>query len=528
MIIETAISSARNFAVWGVVAFLSIYLFINRYGGGFSRIPGPWLASFTDLWRLFVVWGRRPDATHIALHEKHGPLVRTGPRTVLVNDLDAVKKIYALNAGFVKSGFYSVQMTVAKGRRLHGMFNTTDEKFHAKLRRAVSNAYAMSTLVKFEPLVDSTTTEFLAQLERRYANRRGEDGDCDFGTWLQFYAFDVIGELTYSTRLGFVERGGDVDHIIRDLEWLSSYIAVVGQMPFLDLLFLKNPIRMLLSKYEIGKSTSSVAIFARKHVAERLLRRAQEKYNDDKPASSLEGSRDFLSRFFEAHDKDPEFITEESVLALTVGNMFAGSDTTAISLRAIFYHLLKNPTTMRALLQEILDKDAAGYFSRSDGLVTWDEARNMPYLSAVIKEGLRIHPAVGLALERIVPPNGIEIAGQYIPGGTNVGCSAWVIHRDESIFGRATDCFRPERWLEASDARRTEMNNALFSFGAGARSCIGKNISLLEMHKLVPAVLRKFRIELVDPSAEWQLHNAWFVKQSGLRVRLSVIRNSES
>jgi cytochrome P450 len=84
-------------------------------------------------------------------------------------------------------------MTVAKGRRLHSMFNTTDEKFHAKLRRAVSNSYAMSTLVKFEPLVDSTTTAFLAQLERRYADRQGADGACDFGTWLQYYAFDVIG-----------------------------------------------------------------------------------------------------------------------------------------------------------------------------------------------------------------------------------------------------------------------------------------------------------------------------------------------
>jgi cytochrome P450 len=246
-----------------------------------------------------------------------------------------------------------------------------------------------------------------------------------------------------------------------------------------------------MSKFEVGNSTSSVATFARKHVAERGAQRTQEK-----PVNSVQGSKDFLTRFLEAHVKDPEFITEERVLALTVANMFAGSDTTAISLRAIFYHLLKNPATMNALLREIEEKDAAGYFSRSDGLVTWDEARNMPYLSAVINEALRIHPAVGLALERIVPPRGIEIAGQYVPGGTNVGCSAWVIHRDESIFGHATDQFRPERWLHASDARKTEMSNALFSFGAGARTCIGKNISLLEMHKLVPAVLRKFKVSI--------------------------------
>lgn len=105
------------------------------------------------------------------------------------------------------------------------MFNTTDEQYHAKLRRAVNNAYAMSTLVQFEPLVDSTTTEFLRQLTWRHADQ--PDRICDLGEWLQFYAFDVIGELTFSKRLGFVERGEDVDNIICDLEKALGYFAVV-------------------------------------------------------------------------------------------------------------------------------------------------------------------------------------------------------------------------------------------------------------------------------------------------------------
>ena len=109
------------------------------------------------------------------------------------------------------------------------MFNTTDERYHAKLRRAVNNAFAMSTLVQFEPLVDSTTTEFLKQLSQRYADKPHEI--CDFGQWLQFYAFDVIGELTFSKRLGFVDHGIDVDNIISDLEWSLGYFAVVSFNP---------------------------------------------------------------------------------------------------------------------------------------------------------------------------------------------------------------------------------------------------------------------------------------------------------
>lgn len=108
------------------------------------------------------------------------------------------------------------------------MFNTINDRYHTKLRRAVSNAYAMSTLVTFEPFVDSTIKAFIKQLQVRYADRPGDSGICDFGTWLQYYAFDVIGELTYSKRLGFVDNGVDVDHIIRDLEHFLNYASVVS------------------------------------------------------------------------------------------------------------------------------------------------------------------------------------------------------------------------------------------------------------------------------------------------------------
>lgn len=90
----------------------------------------------------------------------------------------------------------------------------------------------MSTLVQFEPLVDSTTSAFLRQLKNRFADKAGPDGVCDFGKWLQFYAFDVIGELTYSKRLGFVDQGIDVDSIIGNLEWMLDYVSIVRRAIF--------------------------------------------------------------------------------------------------------------------------------------------------------------------------------------------------------------------------------------------------------------------------------------------------------
>lgn len=235
----------------------------------------------------------------------------------------------------------------------------------------------------------------------------------------------------------------------------------------------------------LTNASAPVAVFAKSRMEERL--------NSPDTKSKEAPRRDFLSRFMEAGEKDPVFIDAGRVLSLTAANMFAGSDTTAISLRSIFYYLLKTPEKLEKLKQELANAEKDGLLTRVDKLVRWSEANELPYLSAVIKEALRIHPAAGLLLERVVPPGGTTISGRYIPAYTTVGCSAWTIHRNKKIFGDDVDEFRPERWLE-DPAKALEMSQFLFTFGAGARTCVGKNISYLEMYKLVPAILRTFDV----------------------------------
>lgn len=82
----------------------------------------------------------------------------------------------------------------------------------------------MSSLVSYEPLVDSTTSAFIEETQKRYANTGAA---CNFREWLQYYAFDVIGELTWSKRLGFVERHEDVDGIVSFLAEFLSYAGPV-------------------------------------------------------------------------------------------------------------------------------------------------------------------------------------------------------------------------------------------------------------------------------------------------------------
>ena len=99
------------------------------------------------------------------------------------------------------------------------------------------------------------------------------------------------------------------------------------------------------------------------------------------------------------------------------GNIAAGSDTTAITLSAILYYLYRAPRVLAVLRKEIDDMAAAGKISDP---ITFQEAQDMPYLQAVIKEGLRIHPAVGYLLPRRVPKGGVELAGRHFPEGASV------------------------------------------------------------------------------------------------------------
>jgi cytochrome P450 len=116
-------------------------------------------------------------------------------------------------------------MAVSKGKRLPSLFSTTEETFHANLRRSVNSAFSMSALVQYEPFVDEVMELFLNRTEEIFAT---PDKTCDFAEWLQFFAFDVIGQITYSKRHGFIDRGEDVDKMVKYLGKLFSYVAPVG------------------------------------------------------------------------------------------------------------------------------------------------------------------------------------------------------------------------------------------------------------------------------------------------------------
>lgn len=150
---------------------------------------------------------------------------------------------------------------------------------------------------------------------------------------------------------------------------------------------------------------------------------------------------------------------------------------------------------MRKLQQEL---DAANFATP----VSYKNAHSLSYMDAVIKEAIRMHPGVGLILERIVPEGGLVLSdGRVIAPGTIVGMNAWVVHPDKTVFGPDAESYVPERWLRQEDeseieveSRRVRMREADLTFGSGSRICIGKNLGFLEIYKLVAAIFTVYDV----------------------------------
>jgi cytochrome P450 len=150
-------------------------------------------------------------------------------------------------------------------------------------------------------------------------------------------------------------------------------------------------------------------------------------------------------------------------------------------------YIISSPRVYYRLQAEIQSSVSNGKISRP--VVTDDEARALPYLQAVIKEGLRIFPpGTGLA-SKLVPPEGDTFNGTFLPGGTKIGISTWALLRNEEAFGQDATSFRPERWLDASPEDYATMERFQeFVWGYGKYVCLGKRVALIELNKALVEV----------------------------------------
>ncbi|KUJ10351.1 cytochrome P450 oxidoreductase [Mollisia scopiformis] len=476
---------------------LVLYYIILAVLSPLKSLPGPFFARFTRLWYLKNVWDGEFDQINIALHKKHGPIVRIAPNEYSIGDAEAIKIIYGHGAGFIKAPWYFASGNADPYTK--DLFTDRNPKTHAQNRKKVAALYSMTNLTSMEPQVHECVGVLREKFSELATSKSPQSFDLQH--WFQCFAFDTIGLITLNKRFGFLDNGKDKWGLLAALHAYLEYVSHVGVFSELHPILYR-----IVQKFSTSSGSSRLREFTNEQIMQRLAQLDVEKQD----------SGDFLTKLLSMHKQNPVEFSMSAVFGTCLTNIGAGSDTTSVSLAGIFYHLIKVPQAMSKLTEEIDQAYLTGKFSSPP---TFAETQELPYLQACIKEGLRMHPATGLPLARVVPEQGATIAGQFFPGGTIVGVNSWVAHSNTTVFGNDAGIFRPERWLE-SPGRSSYMGRYFMSFGSGSRTCIGKNISLMEISLAIPDLIKNFTFAMANPDQPLKTENRWFVKQKNLHCRI--------
>jgi cytochrome P450 len=165
--------------------------------------------------------------------------------------------------------------------------------------------------------------------------------------------------------------------------------------------------------------------------------------------------------------------------------IFRGTDTVALLLEWIMARMVVHPE-IQAKAQEELDTCIGGHREVQDS-----DIPNLPYLRAIVKEVLRLHPPGPLLSWARLAIHDVHVDKTFIPAGTTAMVNMWAITHDPSIW-RDPWSFNPDRFIE-EDVLIMGSDLRLAPFGAGRRVCPGKALGLATVHLWLARLLHEYR-----------------------------------
>jgi cytochrome P450 len=467
------------------------------------------LSGISDIPFMILAHTGSRSRNLVKLHDKR-PVLRTGPNTLSYRDPRAIKDIYGHGTKCTKDGSY----VVGAGSHYH-LADVVDKSDHARKRKVLSSAYALKNLEGWEHKVADKTARAIrhfdkcctAPLPSNTAIPAKEDVNLDYRKWMNFFTLDAIADIGLSEKLGFLDKGSDevmgrktdgtrYECNLREclyasnrkqslLLWSYDYYKVLDK--------LANMIPFYGRLGKLGAKWDGVPLDLAYRRLERY--RAGEKLDD------------FFQALMEDKKGNPNNLEMGEIVAEVSIMMNAGSVTTAVAMTNIIYQLLKNPEIKKKLVEELdaalddenEDEDDGASEDPFAAVCSYDRVKHLPYLRACLDESLRLFPPTPHNLGRQTPPEGATILGDYIPGGVSVGMTALAVHWNEDIFPEPHK-FIPDRWLGEEGKNNQQY---FLAFSAGARGCIGRNISFLEQAVVLASVLPRFEFALPHP--DWEI-----------------------
>ncbi|KAL4937360.1 hypothetical protein BDV06DRAFT_74904 [Aspergillus oleicola] len=455
------------------------------------RFPGPFWTNFSHWPHSLAFLGGSCHEWYADINEKYGPIARVAPRILVTSCPDVLMHINN-NPNYKRSDWY---YNAARFEyRRDNVFSQTDNAKHEQRRKQMAPGYSGRENLQLESAIDERV-EALIRLVRSYVSSDRQIVPMDLASKIQYLTLDVISSVGLGQTFGMLDRDEDVDNYLQSSEdglavgnvALALGFSWLTQAPFIGRFIAPSP------KDNNGTGRMMATCF-------RLV--------DERAAKSTEDRSDMLASFIR------HGLTGDELRSEALEQIIAGSDTTAGAIRGTLLHLMTNPRVYLKLRDEVDNAVASGLApATGQGLISTTDARQLPYLQAVIREALRVWPPVANIFPRDVPAGGdtVVVDGKsvFLPGGICIGYSAHGMHHSEKIYGKDAKAFRPERWLEEDDpGRLVEMarTNDLI-FGHGRFQCLGKPVAQIEIGKTIFELFRNFDLALLNPTHPWDVKN---------------------
>ncbi|KAI9051880.1 hypothetical protein LZ554_004136 [Drepanopeziza brunnea f. sp. 'monogermtubi'] len=432
-----------------------------------SKFPGPKLAALT-LWYEFyfdVVKTGRYMAQIKKMHDAYGPIVRISPYELHVNDPNFYEELYA--AGGKKRDKYA--WATRMFGQSEGSLGTVDHDLHRMRRAAISPFFSKSNVRKLEPIIHSNISKLMGRMyELEFTSQ-----PIDLNVVYSAFTSDIIMEYGFGESQHYLEKDDFNADFFGMMDSMHHLGAAAKQFGWL------LPVMLSIPEFITTRIDKGMAAFVKmQNTCRDQITAIMQDTASYREKAIPTVFHDILEADLPAAEKCIDRLMQEGQTFVA-----AGTETTAWCLTVITFYLLENRPILDRLRRELRTANAS----------TSTELERLPYLAAIIQEGLRLSFGVCTRLQRIATVDTLILRDGdkvwQIPPNTPVGMSAGIQHLDPRIFPDPLT-FLPERWLNNNNNKGLE--RYLVTFSKGSRQCVGINLAYSELFLCLNAVFGRY------------------------------------
>ncbi|KAI8146534.1 cytochrome P450 [Fennellomyces sp. T-0311] len=299
------------------------------------------------------------------------------------------------------------------------------------------------------------------------------------------WALDAMGKTIFDFNFDTL---GD-----KQSEWILRFeriVEVVQNPVYFVMPFIERHFKFMFP--QLNKAHQEMTVYA--NMINDIVRRKREAIMRGETSNIPEHEKDLLTLMIEASMKGQEYFSDEEFQANIFVFFLVGHEATSSTMAYILYYLAANQEIQQRAREEAIHVFGDGY----DIQPTFEDTKNLPYITSIIKETLRLSTPITHLADRIATRD-TEIAGTFIPKGTHVGLTFPEVHRNPETW-KDPDTFNPDRFAAGSEADQLD-GLPWTPFGnGGARACIGMKSTMTQKLVFLSMLLRKHKLSLPEDS----------------------------